>query len=66
MSVEQTITRRDTVVLIGPLAELYERAGTIVTKYLGKGWLLERSTTEPNSGPQMELRFIKERVDDAS
>jgi len=64
MSVTETVTRRDTVILIGPLAELYERAGNIITRYLEREWLLERSTTEPNAGPKMELRFLKERAGD--
>jgi hypothetical protein len=64
MSVQQTVTRRDTVILIGPLEELYERAGIVVTRYLGMNWTLERSTTEPNAGPRMQLQFIKERAEE--
>lgn len=64
MAVTQTVTRNDTVTLIGPLAEIYEKAAQVITKYLEREWRLERSTTDPNQGPRMELRFIKERVDE--
>jgi hypothetical protein len=61
VAVERFRNRRDTIVLIGPLDELYVAAGPEIADYLSKGWTFEKSQTHPNAGPKMELVFTKER-----
>jgi hypothetical protein len=61
MAVERIRNRRDTILLIGPLAEIYVAAGPEIEDYLSRGWTFAGSKTDPNSGPQMQLIFTKER-----
>jgi hypothetical protein len=61
MAVERIRNRQDVIVLVGPLAEIYAAAGPEIEDYLNRGWTFKSSKTDPNSGPQMQLIFIKER-----
>jgi hypothetical protein len=61
MTVTRIRNRRDEIQLVGPLNEIYEAAGPEIEDYLSKGWTFESSKTEPNNGPLMTLRFVKER-----
>jgi hypothetical protein len=61
MAVAKQLNRTDTIVLTGPLNELYDAAGPIIEDYLSRNWTFQNSKTEPNAGPRMELRFLKER-----
>lgn len=62
MSVEKSVNRKDTVVLIGPLDEIYSASGPIIEEYLSRNWTFDGSRTDPNHGPKMELTFVKEKV----
>jgi hypothetical protein len=61
MAVERIRNRRDEILLVGPLNEIYVAAGPEIEDYLSRGWTFKGSKTEPNAGPTMTLIFMKER-----
>jgi hypothetical protein len=61
MPVERFRNRQDTIVLIGPLDEIYGKSEPEIRDYLARGWTFVGSRTDPNAGPKMTLTFTKER-----
>lgn len=61
MAVERFRNRKDQIVLVGPLEEIYAAAGPEIEDYLRREWTFDNSKTEPNAGPKMTLNFSKER-----
>lgn len=61
MAVVQFLSRRNQVILTGPLEELFAASQPIVDEYLGKHWTLQSTQTNPNGGPSMTLTFTKEK-----
>lgn len=59
MAVTQTRNRRDTVILTGPLAEIFAAAPVVVSDYEGRNWTLQNTSTDLQ-GPRLVLVFVKE------
>jgi hypothetical protein len=59
MAVTQTRARRDTITLTGPLDDAFAAAQNIVNDYLGRGYILQNTSTDL-TGPRLVLVFGKD------